>query len=122
MDTKTTAAAVAGARHVRLARNGQDAAAAWCGDGAAAVVVCDGCSSGASSEVGARLGARLAIRALAERLGAGASVADPELWAAVRGELRDRIATLVLRDPDLLEDCFLFTIVAGAVDRERAAV
>lgn len=122
MDTKTAIATVTGARHLRLARNGQDAAAAWCGDHAAAVVVCDGCSSGASSEVGARLGARLAIRVLADRLGAGASVADPELWAALRGELRDRIAELALRDPKLIEDCFLFTIVAGAVDREHAAV
>ena len=120
MDTKT--AVVTGARHLRLARNGQDAAAAWRGEHAAAVVVCDGCSSGASSEVGARLGARLAIRVLAEQLAAGASVADPELWAAVRVELRDRIATVVERDRQLLEDCFLFTIVVGAVDREHAAV
>jgi hypothetical protein len=122
MDTKTATAVVTGSRHLRLARNGQDAAASWRGHHAAAVVVCDGCSSGASSEVGARLGARLAIRALADRLGAGARVADPDLWAAVRAEVRERIAALVERDPELLEDCFLFTIVAGAVDREHAAV
>ena len=69
MDTiRVSAACVTGARHLRAARNGQDAAAAWLGDDAAAVVVCDGCGSGGSSEVGARLGARLFTRAVASRL------------------------------------------------------
>ena len=69
MNTITaTAAAVTGARHLRVGRNGQDAAAAWSAEHAAAVIVCDGCSGGASSEVGARLGALLAIRMLAARL------------------------------------------------------
>src|SRR5689334_18278369 len=44
-----SAATVIGARHLRMARNGQDAVATWVGDGAAAAVVCDGCGSGASS-------------------------------------------------------------------------
>ena len=64
-------AAVTGARHLRAARNGQDAVATWLGDGAGAAVVCDGCGSGASSEVGARLGAQLVIAAIAARLAAG---------------------------------------------------
>ena len=62
MDTvivNATAAAVTGARHQRSARNGQDAALAWCDGDTAVAVVCDGCSSAASSEVGARLGATL---------------------------------------------------------------
>jgi hypothetical protein len=43
MDTmQAIAAAVTGARHHRMAPNGQDAAAAWTRKGAGAVVVCDG--------------------------------------------------------------------------------
>lgn len=68
MDTIT--ATVTGARHLRVARNGQDAAAAASGPGWAAAAVCDGCSAGAYSEVGARLGAALVVAALARRLAA----------------------------------------------------
>ena len=71
MDTIT--ATVTGARHLRVARNGQDAAAAASGPGWAAAAVCDGCSAGAYSEVGARLGAALVVAALARRLAAEAS-------------------------------------------------
>lgn len=83
------AAAVTGARHTRIGRNGQDAAAVWiappdvgasAGVGAkgvsgsnilaaGAIVVCDGCGSGESSEVGARVGARLALGAISKRIG-----------------------------------------------------
>ena len=125
MDTKTfelATAVVTGARHLRGARNGQDAVASWQGAAAAAVVVCDGCSSAVSSEVGASLGARFAIRALSRRLAAGARVADPALWAALRSEVVDAIAALVEHDARMVEDYFLFTIVAGAVDDEHAAV
>ncbi|HEY1818126.1 MAG TPA: protein phosphatase 2C domain-containing protein [Kofleriaceae bacterium] len=125
MDTKTFGLAtgvVTGAAHRRLGRNGQDAAASWRGSSAAAVVVCDGCSGGISSEVGAVLGARLAIRALASRLDAGASPADPSLWAGLRAELAGAIHALAGADVRAVADCFLFTIVAGAVDREHAAV
>jgi hypothetical protein len=77
MDTMSkmrgAAAAVSGARHTRIGRNGQDAAAMWLGTETGAVVVCDGCGSGASSEVGARLGAQLVIGALAKRLASGES-------------------------------------------------
>jgi hypothetical protein len=116
MNTKSSlrgaAAAVSGARHTRLGRNGQDAAAVWIGDATSsagpstlttgptgpsnvagstvransgagpgtghigAVVVCDGCGSGASSEVGARLGAQLVLAAIARRLGASRDVLD----------------------------------------------
>src|SRR5262245_18147936 len=87
-DVRAAAAAVTGARHLRAARNGQDAAAAWTGerggDRLGAIVVCDGCGSGASSEVGARLGAQLVVRALAARLLAGESPAAPSMWDGVR--------------------------------------
>jgi Protein phosphatase 2C len=119
---KLATAAVTGARHSRAGRNGQDAAASWCSGDAAVVAVCDGCSGGASSEVGARLGARLAVRAVAARLRAGGRVADEALWTGVRGELVAAIAELVDDDPRLLEDCFLFTLVVGAIDRDHAAV
>ncbi|HEY4059224.1 MAG TPA: protein phosphatase 2C domain-containing protein [Kofleriaceae bacterium] len=87
MNTKSlrvSSAAVTGARHLRDARNGQDAAVSAVvalplgkravdvvGSGsrsAAVVVVCDGCGSGASSEVGARLGARAVLGAITRRL------------------------------------------------------
>jgi len=137
MDTnsklRTASAAVTGARHVRASRNGQDAAATWIGrttgvgggavggggTGVGAIVVCDGCGSGASSEVGARLGAQLVIAALAPRLAAGARPADPALWAAVRGEVAGVLARLVDAMPgdreQVVHEYFLFTIVAAAV-------
>lgn len=74
MDTncqiRATGAAVTGARHLRTARNGQDAVAVWIGEAQGAVVVCDGCGSGGSSEVGARLGAQLVVAVLARELAA----------------------------------------------------
>ena len=123
MDTIT--ATVTGARHLRVARNGQDAAAAASGPGWAAAVVCDGCSAGACSEVGARLGAALALASLARRLAAGEPV-GPDLWAGVRGELVRALASLVDRMGDdrvrTVIDHFLFTIIAVAATRERAEV
>jgi hypothetical protein len=121
-DVELATAAVTGARHLRAARNGQDAAASERCAAGAVVVVCDGCSGGASSEVGARLGARFAARAVAGRLAAGLHVADPALWRGVREQLVGAIAALVGDDPRVLEDCCLFTLVIGAVDREHAAV
>src|SRR5437016_13422354 len=106
MDTiGAAAAAVLGARHLRAARNGQDSAAAWRGDGAAAVVVCDGCGSGASSEVGARLGARLVIGALATRLAAGER--PSAVWEGVRADV---VGVLAQLPSDLIHDQLLFTI------------
>lgn len=117
------AAAVVGARHMRTARNGQDAAAVWTGRAAAApvgaIVVCDGCGAGASSEVGARLGAQLVIAALSVRLGAGERPDSAELWAGVRAEVCTVLARLVDAMPgareQVVHEHFLFTIVAAAV-------
>lgn len=135
MDTNTSmrgaAAAVTGARHLRASRNGQDAAAVWVGDRAGAVVVCDGCGSGASSEVGARLGARLVIAALSGRLGAGACAADPALWAGVRAEVTAALAQLAAAmtggageraREQLVHDHLLFTVIAAAVTDDAVAV
>ena len=134
MNTKSirgAAAAVTGARHLRAARNGQDAAAVWLGDDAGAVVVCDGCGSGASSEVGARLGARLVVAALARRLAAGASPACRDTWEAVRleviGALEDLVRVAVgegdaAARAAFIEEHLLFTIVAAAVRGGEAAV
>lgn len=128
---RATSAAVVGARHLRAARNGQDAAATWLGEAAGAIVVCDGCGAGASSEVGARLGARLVIAALARRLAAGARPEDPSLWASVRIEVAGVLSGLAdamlaeatpgARD-QLVHDHLLFTIVAAAVAGDEAAV
>lgn len=119
MDTispRVATAAVPGARHLRTGRNGQDAAVAWLGAGRAGVVVCDGCGSGASSEVGARLGAQLAIQAIAEQLAAGR--APSTIWDDVRTQVAATLAQLVDAMPgergQIVEDHFLFTIVAAA--------
>ena len=121
-------AAVTGARHLRAARNGQDAVATWVGDGAGAAVVCDGCGSGASSEVGARLGAQLVIAAVAARLAAGER--PGALWDGVRAEVVATLARLVdsmsgampgAREA-VIRDHFLFTIVAAAVAGDEVCV
>jgi len=117
-------AAVTGARHVRVARNGQDAAATWVGDGAGAIVVCDGCGSGASSEVGARLGAQLVIGAVAARLRRGER--PGALWSGVRAEVAAMLGQLAEAMPGdratAIRDHFLFTIVAAVVAGDEACV
>jgi hypothetical protein len=136
MDTIT--ATVTGARHLRVAKNGQDAAAAASGPGWVAAAVCDGCSAGAFSEVGARLGAALVVAALARRLAAAevikedsaergrASAGHASLWADVRGEVVRALAALADRMGEdrvqAVVDHFLFTIVAVAATRDDASV
>jgi hypothetical protein len=138
---KAATASVIGARHSRVARNGQDATAVWSSDDAAVVVVCDGCSSGASSEVGARLGATLFARAVGARLEAGESPCDPAMWADARAEVVAQLGALAgqlaggacvvngiddAADDDsfieIVRESFLFTIVAAAVRGDEAAV
>src|ERR1051325_1436163 len=87
-----SSAAVTGALHLGVARNGQDAAGHWVGEGAGAIVVCDGCGSGASSEVGARLGAQLVIGAVAARLQRGER--PSELWSEVRAQVTAMLGQL----------------------------
>jgi len=119
-----TAAAVTGARHLRLARNGQDAVAIWIGEPAGAAVVCDGCSAGGSSEVGARLGAQLVIAAVAARLARGER--PSELWSGVRAQVAAALVALVEAMPGdravAIREHFLFTIVAAAVAGGEASV
>jgi hypothetical protein len=123
MDTKSTAAAVTGARHLRVGRNGQDAAAAWSGDRRGALVVCDGCSAGAHSEVGARLASQLVIAYLAAHL---ERAGDSVLWTGLRTSVVAEIGRLVERMPGdrarALHDHFLFTIVAAAWCGDEVAV
>jgi hypothetical protein len=127
-EVRAAAAAVTGAHHRRLGRNGQDAAAAWtgvvAGQGAGAVVVCDGCSAGASSEVGARLGAELVIAAAARELAAGGRASA--IWASVHDHVLDaldRMAASMRGDRTrIVHDHFLFTIVAAAYRGDEVAV
>jgi len=120
----TRSAAVSGARHLRVARNGQDAAATWVGDGAGAIVVCDGCGSGASSEVGARLGAQLVIAAVAARLLRGER--PSELWSGVRAQVVAVLGQLAEAMPGdraaVIHEHFLFTIVAAAASGDEVCV
>lgn len=124
MDTiSSAAAAVTGARHLRDRRNGQDAAAAWVGDGLGAVVVCDGCSAGPSSEVGARLGAQLVIAELRRAL---PHTRPAVVWPAVRDGVTRALAQLVEALPGdrarVVHDHLLFTIVAAAWRRTEVSV
>ena len=122
-------AVVTGARHVRSARNGQDAAVTLVARDVAVAVVCDGCSSGASSEVGARLGATLVARALIARLVRGERASDPQTWTAVRAEVVAMLRSIAADDRNdrnatdgFVRDHLLFTIVVAAVTRDEAAV
>ena len=121
---ETACAAVTGARHLRIARNGQDAAAAWAGDELGAIVVCDGCSAGGSSEVGARIGAQLVLGSVRRALLAGASAGA--VWPGVREELVAALARLVEAMPgereQLVHEHFLFTIVAAVRSGDAVAV
>ncbi len=98
----------------------------WVGRGAGAIVVCDGCGSGASSEVGARLGARLVIAALASRMASGIGAADAGLWPGVRREVvgvLGRIVEAMRGDRErAIHDHFLFTVVAAAVSEDCVSV
>ncbi|MGN6105199.1 MAG: protein phosphatase 2C domain-containing protein, partial [Kofleriaceae bacterium] len=121
---RAIAAAVIGARHLRSGRNGQDAAAAWAGGDAGAIVVCDGCSAGRSSEVGARLGAELVIAAASRALSRGAP--PGELWPEVHGHVVRALGALVDAMPGdratAVHDHLLFTVVAAAWRADRVAV
>ena len=121
MNTITACAAVTGARHLRVGRNGQDAAAAWRAGDRGAIVVCDGCSAGAYSEVGARLASQLLIAKLAAR----DSIAEP-MWSEVREELASEIGRIVEAMPGdrvaALHEHFLFTIVAAAWRGDEVAI
>ncbi len=116
---KSAAAAVTGARHLRIGRNGQDAAAVWAGEGCAAAVVCDGCSSGAYSELGARLGAQIGIRLLRDALEDGGRAR--ELWTAFRAQLTAELSAVATAmtagsgDRErVVHEHFLFTMIAAA--------
>jgi hypothetical protein len=119
----SAAAAVTGARHLRAARNGQDAAAVWTGDDCGVAVVCDGCSSGAFSEVGARLGSQLLVRFAREEL---ARHGAAEIWPAVRERMVAELGRIVEALPgereQIVHDHLLFTIIATAWKREQVAV
>jgi hypothetical protein len=122
-------AAVIGARHARMARNGQDAAASWVGEGGGAIIVCDGCGGGASSEVGARLGVRWGIAAIAAglRRGERPSALWPGVRAAMAAALAAVVDSLAAGETDdaraqIIHEHFLFTIVAAAVAGDEVSV
>jgi hypothetical protein len=123
--------AVTGARHQRVARNGQDAAVAWIahdrdGNDAAVVVVSDGCSGGASSEVGARLGASLFACGLASRIERGDDMSSLATWSTVRADVVKVLAELLDRlgrdRAHAIHEHLLFTIVAAVATQREAVV
>ncbi len=144
LPVRTAAAAVTGAAHLRLTRNGQDAVARWSEGPRGVVVVCDGCGSGASSELGAIFTARALCAAMARRLSGGEPAAERDTWEAARHEVVAALARLVaswtlerldapiealtdaIPDPtapaQLVEQHLLCTAVAAATDEHGAAV
>jgi Protein phosphatase 2C len=132
-ETRTAAAAVTGAAHLRVARNGQDSVARWSQGKRGVVVVCDGCGSGASSELGAIFTARALCAAMARRLAAGEPATERATWEAARGEVVHALTRLVASwapedgavaqlVPQLVEQHLLCTAVAAACDERGASV
>ena len=131
-DTKAVEVAtgsVAGRSHRRVGKANQDAVAWRRGGRGLVMVVCDGCGSGARSEVGAEVGARLWLRALGERVEAGA-VIDEALFAAAGDEVLDHLAALcaILGAPagearrELVGSHLLATSLCAVITRARVAV
>jgi Protein phosphatase 2C len=117
---------VTGRSHVLSERCNQDAYTWLVRGGSLVAVVCDGCGSGAHSEVGAQLGARLVVESLSRRLGEGASLDGPDLWAAcqhdVLGVLRGVAVAMGGRLAETVAEYFLFTVVGVALSGERGCV
>ncbi len=131
--SSAAAAAVSGAAHLRLARNGQDAAATWSDARRSVVVVCDGCGSGARSELGAIFTANAMAAAMARRLGAGEPAAAEETWEAARRDVVSALRLLLeswslgssqnaAQNAALIEQHLLCTVLAAACDGGGAAV
>ena len=120
---------VAGRVHRRLGRPNQDAVAWHRGGHGLVVVVCDGCGSGARSEVGAELGARLWLRALRDRVEAGAAI-DEALFTAAGDQVLDALAALraalggaaAPARTELVVSHLLATSLCAVVTPTRAAV
>jgi len=132
MSTNVAAAAVTGASHLRLGRNGQDAVASWSEGDRGVVIVCDGCGSGARSELGAIYTARALVAAMARLLREGASAAEQVTWERARAEVTRGLRSLlaswrVEREEDVADACLieqhlLCTIVAAARGGGTASV
>lgn len=103
MTWQVAAASVLGRHHRILGKNRQDAFCHRRKADAVAIAVTDGCGSAPHSEVGAYLGAHAAVDAL---------LADAPLAEAVQ-----RVIV-----PTLVEDAFLFTLVAALITPAGARV
>jgi hypothetical protein len=106
---------VAGADHIRAARNNHDAFRWAATEDGVIAVVCDGCGSAPHSEVGAKIGARLAVRTIAGHLRDGID------WPAVEANFIQRLRS-VAEQVGGVADFFLFTLVAAVITRETTTV
>lgn len=126
MEYEVAFGTVTGRDHVHGLRNNQDALAVEERPEGIVAVVCDGCSSGAHSEVGAQLGARLIAAELAASLG---HFNRSDLWyPAERARLNVLVLLRLLAKAmagsfsQIVNDYFLFTIVAAVIGKERTIV
>jgi hypothetical protein len=110
---------VAGADHIRAARNSHDAFGWAMTERAVIAVVCDGCGSAPHSEVGAKLGARLAVRTIADHVDDfdGGASGWPEIERDFIGRLR-----LIADQTGGAYDFFLFTLVAAVITAEATSI
>lgn len=123
---RVAAASVAGAAHVRSGRANQDAFAVRRSEAGIAVVVCDGCGSGAHSELGARLGANLVAQRAMEAIESGTRLDRGDglsrLSQCVVSDLAAIAAAMGDSPTHLVAEHFLFTVLGAVVERERAVV
>src|ERR1700752_4179192 len=99
---------VAGADHIRAARNSHDAFRWTTFSRTLIAVVCDGCGSAPHSEVGATLGAPRGVRTIRDHRAGG--IGGPATERDFIGRLRTIAAHV-----GGLSDFFLFTLLAAVI-------
>lgn len=125
-DFLAAAGGVTGRAHLQARRDGQDGYAVVARPGVRAVVVTDGCSSGARSEVGARLGAAWLAALVVQEF--GGKPAREAAHEATR-QLVQRLGVLARSlhaagdlDANAIDEHLLFTFLVAAVTEREAIV
>ncbi|MBI4021593.1 MAG: protein phosphatase 2C domain-containing protein [Candidatus Aenigmarchaeota archaeon] len=112
-------------RHPLNPHNNKDAFAWRTSEGATAIVVADGCSSGSHNEVGAKLGARLMVEALLRQWRRSPDSADILLEQAMQdllAQIRVLAHAMGGSFSETIGDCFLFTLGGAVLTEDRSLV
>jgi Protein phosphatase 2C len=116
---------VTGAMHRRLGRGNQDAVSVRITPAGVALVVCDGCGSGARSEVGATIGAQLWTAAIARWLERDPKISEAGLAGLASEVLAGLAPVAAALGDDLVAVCrehLLFTSVCAVITTDRVIV